>query len=301
MTRYARIAMILVVGILPQPALAKLNVFACEPEWAALAEAVGGSEVNAYAATTALQDPHRIEARPSLIAKLRRADLLICSGADLEVGWLPMLLRQAGNKRVQPGQPGYLEAAAQVERLDVGVAADRALGDVHTRGNPHVHLDPRRMARIAEVLASRMAQLDAANADHYRATHNAFAQRWQDAINAWQTRAGPLHGVRVVVHHKDWRYLFDWLGLVKAGTLEPKPGLPPGAGHLSKLKAQLDTTPARMVIHAAYQDSRPARWLSQKAGIPAVELPYTVGGSKRAHDLFTLYDDTIERLLTALQ
>ena len=301
MSRITQIALILALGVTPLPALAKLDVFACEPEWAALAEAVGGQAVNAYAATTALQDPHRIEARPSLIAKLRRADLLICSGAELEVGWLPMLLRQAGNKRVQPGTAGYFEASAQVDRLDTDVALDRALGDVHSQGNPHVHLDPKRLARIAAALASRLAALDPDNAAHYQTTHDAFAHRWQDAIATWEERAQPLRGIPVVVHHKDWRYLFDWLGIVEAGTLEPKPGVPPSAAYLAQLKARLDDTPAQMAIHAAYQNKRPAQWLSQRAGIPTVELPYTVGGSKRAQDLFTLYDDTIERLLAALK
>src|SRR3979411_1887215 len=137
------------------PAAAALNVFACEPERSALAGELGGDKVATYSATTALQDPHRLEAKPSLIARIRSADLVICSGSELEVGWLPLLLTQSGNDRVQPGQPGYLEASQFVFRLEVPKVIDRSLGDIHPAGNPHIHLDPRNIARGAEVLPSR--------------------------------------------------------------------------------------------------------------------------------------------------
>jgi zinc/manganese transport system substrate-binding protein len=135
------------------PARAALNVFACEPEWAALAKEIGGQRVAVASATTAQQDPHHVEARPSLIAHMRRADLLVCTGAELETGWLPVLLARSGNAKVQPGKPGYFEAAAFVELLDVPTTVDRSHGDIHAAGNPHVHTDPRRLAIIAERLA----------------------------------------------------------------------------------------------------------------------------------------------------
>ncbi|MFP5349242.1 MAG: metal ABC transporter substrate-binding protein [Gammaproteobacteria bacterium] len=285
--------------LLAASAHAALTIFACEPEWAALAAELGGDKVQVYSATTAKQDPHRIEPRPSLIAKLRRADLMVCTGADLEAGWAPMLLRQAANPKVRPGQPGYFEAAAQVQRLDVPARVDRAAGDVHAGGNPHVHTDPRRIAVIAERLAERLAQLDAANATHYRARHADFAARWTKALATWQARAASLRGVRVVAHHKDWVYLYDWLGLVAAGTLEPKPGVPPSAAHLAALKAELARAPARAIVRTPYQDPRPGEWLAQQTGTPLVVLPYTVGGSARATDLFGLVDDTLDRLLGA--
>lgn len=285
--------------LLAASAHAALTIFACEPEWAALAAELGGDKVQVYSATTAKQDPHRIEPRPSLIAKLRRADLMVCTGADLEAGWAPMLLRQAANPKVRPGQPGYFEAAAQVQRLDVPARVNRAAGDVHAGGNPHVHTDPRRIAVIAERLAERLAQLDAANATHYRARHADFAARWTKALATWQARAASLRGVRVVAHHKDWVYLYDWLGLVAAGTLEPKPGVPPSAAHLAALKAELARAPARAIVRTPYQDPRPGEWLAQQTGTPLVVLPYTVGGSARATDLFGLVDDTLDRLLGA--
>lgn len=285
---------------LSHPAAA-LHIFACEPEWAALAQELGGERMEVFSATTAFQDPHRIEARPSLIARLRGADLLVCSGAELEAGWLPVLLRQAGNARVQPGRPGHFVAALQVERLDIPEQVDRSQGDVHAQGNPHVHLDPHRLARIATALSARLQEIDPAHAADYAARHTDFAQRWQEAVAAWELQAQPLRGVPVVAHHQDWRYLADWLGLRVVALLEPRPGLPPGAGHLAELKTQLQQAPARMVLRAAYQDDRPAEWLSRQTGMPAVELPYTVGGSPRATDLFGLYEDTLARLLGALR
>lgn len=278
---------------------AEIRVFACEPEWAALVEELAGDQANTYTATTAQQDVHHIQARPSLIARLRRADLLICSGAELESGWLPVLLRQASNRNVQPGQPGHFEAAMQVTRLDIPAQLDRSQGDVHAGGSPHVHLDPHRVAAIAKALAERLKQIDPDNAAHYQQRAQKFDTRWQQAINVWEQRALPLKGLPVVTHHKAWVYLFDWLGLKEVATLEPKPGLPASAAHLAKLKNQLKKQPVKLVIRAAYQDERASKWLNQHTGTPMVMLPYTVGGTEQAQDLFGLFDDTLDRLLAA--
>src|SRR6266849_1533756 len=184
---------------LSSSARAALNVFACQPEWAALAGELGGDKVSVYAATTALQDAHRIEARPSLIARIRSADLLICSGSELEIGWIPLLLTQSGNSKIQLGSPGYFEASQYVVKLEIPKVIDRALGDIHPGGNPHVHTDPRNIARIAPVLMERMAQLDPANADSYRSRGKSFLERWQTAIARWEQQAAPLKSVPIVV------------------------------------------------------------------------------------------------------
>jgi zinc/manganese transport system substrate-binding protein len=282
-------------------AAAELRVFACEPEWGALTEELGGDDVEVYTATTAFQDPHRIEARPSLIAQTRLADLMVCSGAEMEIGWLPLLLRQSGNSQVQPAGPGYVETAHLVQRLEIPTRVDRSMGDIHPSGNPHVHLDPRRLLEIADALSVRMQKLDPEFADRYRARFDHFKARWTEAIGRWEARAKPLQGVPVVVYHRNWAYLFDWLGIKEVGELEPKPGLPPTATHLAELQTQLDTHPARMVIRTAYQSDQASQWLSEHAGVRAVMLPYTVGGTNAADDLFGLFDDTIDRLLGALQ
>ncbi|MCD6707301.1 MAG: zinc ABC transporter substrate-binding protein [Thiobacillus sp.] len=284
---------------LPAYAHAALNVFACEPEWAALTREIGGTDVSVFAATTALQDPHRIEARPSLIAQMRRAGLVVCTGAELEIGWLPVLLREAGNAGVQPGRPGYFEAARTVPLLDKPARLDRAEGDVHAQGNPHIHTDPRNILRVSEALAARLAEVDPANAAAYRARGQAFAARWNAAVARWQTRAAPLAGMPVAVQHQSFRYLLNWLGMRTVATLEPKPGVEPSVGHLAQVAAQLQATPAKAVLRAAYQSPRPADWLARRAGSPALALPYTVGGSERAGDLFGLFDDTLDQLLNA--
>jgi zinc/manganese transport system substrate-binding protein len=279
------------------PAAAGLNVFACEPEWAALVTELGGDQVSVYSATTAHQDPHHIQARPSLIARVRRADLVICSGAELEIGWLPMLLRQASNPAVMPGRPGHFEAAGFIERLEVPTDLDRSMGDIHASGNPHVHLDPRRLLQIAAALGERLAEIDPAGASYYQQRHVDFTTRWQQAITRWELKAAPLKGKRMVVHHMDWVYLFAWLGIETAGELEPKPGLPTTATHLATLKSALAQNGASLIVHTAYQSDRASNRLSQMSGIPLVELPYTVGGAMGTDDLFGLFDVTLERLL----
>jgi zinc/manganese transport system substrate-binding protein len=283
------------------PAPAALNVFVCEPEWGALAKELGGEKVSVYSATTALQDPHRLEARPSLIARIRSADLVVCSGSELEVGWLPLLLRQSGNSRVQPGSPGYLEASQFVVRLEIPKVIDRSLGDIHPGGNPHIHLDPRNIAKVAGVLAERLAQVDPANATGYKSGSAAFLERWQAAIARWEKEGARLKGVPIVVYHKDMSYFISWLGMREAGSLEPKPGIPPTPSHLADLVERMKREPAKVVVYSAYNSPKAAEFLSGRTGIPQVMLPFTIGGSEKAKDLYGLFDDTIGRLLATVK
>lgn len=282
-------------------ARADLKVFATVPEWGALAKEIGGDKVKLYTATNAFQDPHRIEAKPSLLAQARQASLIIAAGADLEIGWLPLVLRDSGNSAIQPGRPGYFEAAAFVTRLEIPAVVDRAHGDVHAAGNPHTHLDPRNVLKVSEKLAARMAELDAANAAAYQAGLAAFSGKWQAAMARWEKEAAPLKGVAVLVHHQSFIYLTNWLGMKEVGMLEPKPGIEPTSGHLGALLQRQQATPARMVLRTAYQQDAPSQWIAGKTGIPAVLLPYTVGGTPEARDLFGLFDDTVQRLLKGLR
>jgi zinc/manganese transport system substrate-binding protein len=287
------------LSLLALPSHAALNVLTCEPEWSALTAELGGDKVKVSSATTALQDPHRIEARPSLIARTRNADLLVCTGMELETGWLPILLQQSGNPKIEPGQPGNFEAGNYVTRLEVPTRLDRSDGDVHAAGNPHIQQDPHNIARVAEALVKRLAELDPANAAYYQGRHKAFAARWNAAMQKWEQQAAPLKGMAIVEHHKNMEYLLHWLGLRQVGTLEPKPGVEPSAAHLAGLLTQLQRQPAKMVIRAAYQDGRASQWLAEHAHIPAVVLPFTIGGDDRAKDLFGLFDDMVTRLLEA--
>lgn len=291
--------MLVLLASLPALAHAALNVFACEPEWGALAREIGGDAVKVYTATTAMQDPHRIEARPSLIAQMRRADLAVCTGAELEVGWLPLLQRESGNAGVQPGRPGYFEATRYVTMLEKPSLVDRSQGDVHAAGNPHIQTDPRNIARVGAALAQRLAEIDPANAAVYQARWKDFSARWEAAIARWQQQAAPLKGMPVVVQHKSFTYLLNWLGLREVATLEPKPGVEPSVGHLAEVAARLQTTPAKMVLRASYQSPRASEWLAERANIPVVTLPFTVGGAPGADDLFGLFDVTLAELLKA--
>jgi zinc/manganese transport system substrate-binding protein len=281
------------------PAHADLSVFATVPEWAALVQEIGGDKVKVYSATNALQDPHHVEARPSLIARARGADLVVATGAELEVGWLPLVIQQAGNPKVRPGQPGYFEAASYVALLGKPARLDRAEGDVHPAGDPHIQTDPRNIARVAGELAARMEQLDPSNAAVYQSRQKQFADRWSAAIAKWEKEAAPLKGAPIVVQHKAFTYLEAWLGLREIAALEPKPGVEPTTSHLASVLETLQRTPAKVVIRAAYQSPRASEWIAERAKITAVALPFTVGGTDGAKDLFGLFDDTIARLLKA--
>ena len=274
-----------------------LEVFACEPEWGSLAAEIAGSDASITTATTAFQDPHSLQARPSLIAAARSADIVVCSGADLEIGWLPLLLRRSGNPAVQEGQPGSFQAAALVRRLEVPQSIDRAQGDVHPQGNPHIHLSPRNIERVATALAERLAEIDPGNGARYRANLDDFLARWGAATLEWEKQAEPLRGLRLVSHHRSFSYLADWLDLDIVATLEPKPGIPPSGAQLAKLLEQLTPDPPAGIIRAPFENEKPTAWLSERLDIPEVLLPYTVGGSDKSVDLFALYSETIATLL----
>lgn len=294
----------LVVSLLmcaSQGAYAVVNVFACEPEWAALAQELGGERVKTGSATTGLQDVHHIEARPSLIARVRQADLLLCTGAGLEEGWLPVLQRRANNPRIQVGADGYMEVASYLRLLDRPTRVDRAEGDVHAQGNPHVQLDPTNITVIAQVVADRLQVIDPQYAATYQENLSDFLSRWQAALERWERQARPLQGTPVVVHHNAWAYLINWLELDLVGTLEPKPGLPPTSTHLSRLLEQMERQPAKVIIRSPYQGARASDWLSERTGIATVVLPSTVGGNEAATDLFGLFDNIVQQLLSVTQ
>ena len=283
------------------PALAVLNVFATVPEWGALAEELGGDKVKVYVATNALQDPHHIEAKPSLIARARTADLVVAMGAELEIGWLPLVIQQAGNPRIQRGKPGHFEAAAFVPMLEKPTRLDRADGDVHPGGNPHIQTDPRNILRVVQPLASRLAELDPPNAAVYAARAKDFTDRWTAAIVKWEQQGAGLRGVPIVVQHKSFTYLIAWLGMNEVAALEPKPGIEPTTAYLSEVLATLQRQPPKMVLRAAYQSDRASLWIAERAKINPVVLPFTVGGDEQAKDLFGLFDSTIARLRKGAQ
>jgi zinc/manganese transport system substrate-binding protein len=299
--KFIRTTLLLLACVVSMSAHAALKVLATTPEWGALTTELGGDKVNVYIATTAFQDPHRIDAKPSLIARARSADLIVAVGAQLEIGWLPVLLQESGNARIQPGAPGYFEADAQLKLLEIPTSVDRSLGDIHPLGNPHAHLDPHNVATVATALSARLAQLDAANAQYYQSRNADFQARWQQAIARWESQAAPLKNVPIVVIHRDQVYLCHWLGLKELAAIEPKPGVPPSAGYLGELVTKLASNPPKMILRNAYNDPKAVSWLSERVHAPVVTLPFTIGGTPEAKDLVGLFDDTINKLLGAVK
>ena len=293
--------MYLLLVALTKPVNAALEVFACEPEWAALTKELAANKANIYIATNALQDPHYVEARPSLIAKARRAQLVVCTGAELELAWLPLILLESGNVNAVPGKSGYFTASSYVTMVEVPISLDRALGDLHALGNPHIHLDARNFLPIAKALSARLAELDPANTAFYLSRLQAFTQAWQTAITRWEKQAAPLKGQSFVAQHQAYSYMNAWLGLKQVAVLEPKPGMEPSVAHLAQVIVQLQQSPAKMVVRSAYQNPKPSKWIAERAHIPEVILPFSVGGSDGSKDLFGLFDDTIARLLAGIK
>lgn len=255
------------------------SIFVCEPEWGALVKALHPS-AQVFSATTHLQDPHHIEARPSLIAQLRQADLAVCTGAGLEVGWLPMLQARSGNAKVQDGQPGMFYAAKFVKLIGQyeGVITPFS-GDVHPEGNPHFHTDPRRLLQVALALRDRLIQLNPSEENSITAQHAQFSQALTDRLSGWEAKAARLKGKSVLTQHATFGYLWDWLSIKSIGDLEPKPGMPPTPKHLERLRAQMSQSAAQAIIIAQHHDKRPAQWLVQQQATgktPLVILPATV-------------------------
>ena len=299
MNTFIRLIAVLLAGAASLPASAALKVLATTPDWGALTTELGGDKVNVYVATTALQDVHRVEAKPSLVARARSADLVVATGAELEIGWLPVLIQESGNSRIQPGAAGYFEATSALRLLEVPSKLDRAMGDIHPLGNPHVQLDPHNIAAVAHALTAKLSALEPAQAAYYAARGKDFDTRWAEAIKRWEAKAAPLKGVNVVIMHRDQAYLCHWLGLNEVASIEPKPGVPPTASYLGQLVEKLSAAPPKFILLNAYNDAKPATWLSSRVKAPAVVLPFSVGGSPAAKDLFGLFDDTLDKLLAA--
>ncbi len=268
------------------------TVFACEPEWAALTRVLL-PKATVHVATHAGQDPHHIEARPSLIAQLRNSDLAVCTGASLEAGWLPMLQQRAGGAR------RVFEAADQVELIDPnpGAIGSPWAGDVHAEGNPHLHADPRKLLEVAQALAVEFQNAQPAEKAAIAQRLTAFETAWKARIGEWERRAGPLKGKRVVGQHSSFGYLWRWLGIVQLADLEPKPGMAPTPGHLQRLLEGLRQQPPAGIVLTSYQDPRSGRWLQSQLKVPLQVLPATVDENASQDGLIRWMDAVIDGLL----
>jgi len=284
------------------PAAAQLKVVTTTTDLYAIARAVGGDLIRAVHISEGFQDPHFVEAKPSFILQLRDADVLAFVGLELEAGWLPVLLQGARNRRLQPGQPGYLDVSRAVRVLDAARdPVDRSQGDVHPAGNPHYWLHPDNARRIARRFATTFATLDARNAAAYTAGADRFERELAEQERAWAPLLAAIRGKPVIAWHTSWRYLADYAGLDIVGFMEPKPGVPPSPTHLAGLVATAKRTGARAIIMEPFYDRKLADFLAARSGARVLVLPPSVGGVKAAADYLQLLRYNLDQLAAALR
>ena len=275
-----------------------LDVVATTPDLAAIAREVGGEYANVGSIARGVQDPHYVEAKPSYMRQVNRADLLIYNGLELEVGWLPLLLQGARNSRLVIGSVGLLDTSAGVPLLEVPEGEiDRSMGDVHPFGNPHYLLDPRNGIRAAETIAGRLAELDPSHGDTYRENARAFAHALSARIASWEDRLADLRGARVIAYHKTWEYLADWLGLEILQYVEEKPGIPPGPRHLARVVELIKAEGISTILVAHYNPRGQADGVARKSGAQVVVLPAAVEAEKSIPDYVDLFETISVRLV----
>lgn len=285
----------------PLSAGAKLKVVTTTPDLAALAREVGGDLIETTHLVRPDQEPHSIEPKPSYSVILNRADLLIEVGLEMESGWLPVLLMQSRNPMIQPGQKGHLTAARNVRILEIPTGPiDRSMGDVHPDGNPHYTLDPRNGLIIAKSIQERLSELDPANAAAYNSNLTSFTGRLAPKIKIWEKELAPLKGTKLVSFHKDFSYFVDWSGLVIAGLIEPRPGIPPSPAHILSLVEQIQREKIPLIATENFCDPKPGRELSARTGVKNIRLPAAVGGDGTTPTYEALFETIVARLKEAL-
>jgi zinc/manganese transport system substrate-binding protein len=274
--------------------LAKLRVVATYPWIGELVKEVGKDRVSLYVIAKGTEDPHFVVPKPSHIAKMRDADLLIVQGASLEVGFLPPLLQQSNNPKIQPGRQGYLDLSEFVDLIEKPVNISRAMGDVHPEGTPHYQLDPHNIPPLARAIAERLCQLDSPNCAHYRGNLEDFLKRWNAKLTEWDREFAKLKGIKVIQYHKLYDYLLQKYGMVLVGTLEPLPGIPPTGKHIEGLISQAQGV--KFILQDVYHEKRTAQFVAQRLNAKVVILPHEVGAVPEAKDLFSLFDEILKRL-----
>jgi zinc/manganese transport system substrate-binding protein len=266
--------------VLAQPAFAGLRVVATIPDFGDLAARIGGDRVDVISLVKGTQDPHFVEAKPSMMVKLNRADLLIHAGLQLEVGWLPPLVSGARNRNIGPGAVGYLDCSTFVEAVEVPRGSpDRAEGDIHPGGNPHYWTDPRNVLLIADGIAARLGLIDPENAAAYEAGAKAFKAELSARMKQWESLLRPHRGTKVVVFHRSWSYFLGWAGYVSAGELEPKPGIEPSPRHIAELIARVRGQGVKLVLQESFYPQNLSKLFAKKAGARLLVVPTMVGAA----------------------
>lgn len=293
---------ILVLGLwltggLCLPASAMLKVITTTEDLASITKSLGSELVEVTFLARGTQDPHFLEAKPSYMVKVSRADIIISVGLALESGWLPLIVQGARRPDLLPGNKGYIEASAAVTPIEVNAAADRSQGDVHPQGNPHFMADPQRAMDVAVFIANKLAEADPANAEKYRRNSKQYVERIQKRITEWKKRLAKYHGTKVIGYHKTFNYFFKFFDLNVVGFLEPKPGIPPGAQHVLELTEKAKSEKVKLVMIENFFDPKPANVLTEQSGAKLVVLPAYVGGSETS----TSYENWMEELVVGVE
>jgi len=286
--------MLAILLLLFSISFAQLKVVATYPWVGELVKEVGKDRVSLYVIARGTDDPHFVVPKPSHIAKMRDADLLIVQGASLEVGFLPPLLQQSNNPKIQPGRQGYLDLSEFVDLIEKPVNISRAMGDVHPEGNPHYQLDPHNIPPLARAIAERLCQLDSPNCAYYRGNLEDFLRRWNARLTEWDKEFAKLKGIKVIQYHKLYDYLLQKYGIVSVGTLEPLPGISPTGKHIEGLISQAQGV--KFILQDVYHEKRTAQFVAQRLNAKVVILPHEVGAVPEAKDLFSLFDEILRRL-----
>jgi zinc/manganese transport system substrate-binding protein len=283
------------------PARAALRVVTTTTDLGDLTRAVGGDRVQVETLCQGTQDPHYVQARPSYMVTLSRADLLIAVGLELEVGWLPLLIQGARNPSINPGSAGYLEGASAVTPIEVPVGPiDRSHGDIHPHGNPHYWLDPDNGRRVAAAIAARLAQLDPDNAAYFEANLEAFEARMDAASARWDAAMAPYRGTPIASYHRTFNYFLERYGLVGVGYLEERPGIPPAPAHLAGLIRRMQAEDVRLIFHESFFDAATSEMVARRSGARVLPLPTSVGGAPGVDSYERLFDHLVESFVAAM-
>jgi zinc/manganese transport system substrate-binding protein len=280
---------------------AKLRVVATTPDLAAIAREIGGARVDVTALAKPTEDPHYVDAKPSHIVTLNRADVLIEGGAELELGWLPPLLENSRNAKIAAGAPGRIVASEGVRMLEVPTSFDRSKGDIHSLGNPHFMIDPVNVKIIAGEIADHLAQVDPASAAIYKSNLARFNAKLDTKMSEWQKQLAPYRGAKLVTYHKDFVYLAQRFNLVIVETLEPKPGIAPSPAHLAKVISAMKAAPARVILVQPYQNRKTAETVARQTDAAVLDIPQQPGARKNTDTYFDLMDFIVGTLAAALK
>ena len=295
------VAFIAVLGIAIDAAAA-VKVVATTQDLAALVSEVGGDKVTVEALARGYQDPHFVEAKPSFVIKLHSADLLVIVGRELEMGWLPALITQSRNARIQPGGAGYFDASLTARILDVPTGQiTRAMGDVHPQGNPHYWLDPGNGRRIAQAIQKKLTEMNPADAAYFQQRYADFDKRLSAAESRWRSALAPYRGTKVVTYHRSWPNFAEAFGLDVVGYVEPKPGIPPSPSHQLALMQEMKRQGIKLILVEPYFDLKTPNAIARDTGAQVLVLPPSVGGVKQAGDYLKLFDYNVDLLVAALK